>query len=709
MAIAHQIPGESVAAEAVEPHESMPSNVQRSRLFWAIGLGVAGLLTGIMWAIGASAFPLVLVALVAGGIGLAQFSNLRLGMLGALALLLGGYAILLHFTNIIPWGLAAIGGAALLLMVCAGMAALLRSGDPILPSANAMAWGAVLLSLALVASVVFIPLRNAMGVGPVWAMHNDAVIQMIKARVQLNADGFDTSTALNSSPLTSALVAVAAAVGRLSIGDPNRFLENDVLRLAELWVLLVLATSALAAWIVWRMARPDREIRRDLRIRSIGSVLIPDADPVLTVVEPDLSSNKFSLAPTILAAFIGATLPLTWYFAGFAFAFGFLNSTLSFVILLLAWAIYLELPDGPPVLVAGMLSLATVAMLATWAPLALIPAALAILSLLRALWEIIAVDSDADVGKQSYRRYWSWLAWIFAALPVPLYGLFVTWPDFQQQGEELAVEGGFLGQPIYHIMLVSGLALIGLIVYAIRTRSYAHTLSGGLGVLVAGAAVLFVLTYLNRRVGLPGWGYYPFKAAWAVTSLLLVIGLGSLIGALLHTGFRCLVKTGGIALITSITLGLMSQYTWQQLSIRNVFAPVEVLHSTGSAYGPWRANILFDAYRADSLTLLAVEDARWMVPDQIVPGDGRADVFANFWLLQIIPGAGMPHGEEEQMRTYAYTLDPRFPEQICAVLTRWGQPTNIQTVDPSLEPKLRAICPGAQFGVVVNNPAWPRS
>jgi len=676
------------------------------RWVWALGLGLVALIGGVLWATGVSAFPLILVALVAGGLGLAQFSSLRLGFLGALAVLLGGYAVLLRFTMVIPWGLAAIGGLALLLMALAGMAVLLRgSGQtgafaPLaLPTRRVAVGGAVLLGLALLVTIVAIPAANSRGYGPVWAMHNDAVIQMLKARVQLAADGFDTTHALNSSPLTSALVALAAAVGRIRVASPDQFLQNDALRLAETWGLLTLASSALAGWLV-----PALGQRQQRGLRSEG----PEPEELQPIEQPGLEQPQLDLPdlqsgtphrsanPLLIGgALIAAAMPLTWYFSGFSFAFGFMNSTLSLVILLLAWAIWLELPERGSVLGAGLLSLTTVAMLATWAPLALLPAGLTLI----ALWRALPSRQLSPTPK------YQWWLWLLAALPVPLYGLLVTVPDFGRQGEGLAVQGGIPPLPLSHLILAAVLAAVGLAAYGLVTRDFRLAL-GLIAVLLAGAAVLTVLIQLNLRAGLPGWGYYPYKGAWAIAGLLLIIGATALFAALVRLSWPAWTRWVGAAAVSVVAVLLMRQYLFQPLNVRNFFAPVEIARSRGFADGPWRANILFDSYRDDELTILAIEDARWMVQDQIVPGDGRADQFANFWLLQIHPGAGLPGGPQEVMGRFAYTLDPRVPQHFCDAVATWGKPTTVITTNADFGSQVLGLCPELPITIEVSEPRW---
>jgi hypothetical protein len=391
-----------------------------------------------------------------------------------------------------------------------------------------------------------------------------------------------------------------------------------------------------------------------------------------------------------------AALPLTWYFAGLAFAFGFFNSTVTLVILLVAWCLWLAQDEAPPLLVAGLLSLTTVALLATWAPVAVIPAGLTILVLFRALRLILAAPSVRG-----------WLLWVLVALPVPLYGLLVTLQDFGEQGDALAVEGGIPPMRTSHLFLVAGFATLVVLARCWQVRQW-RLLGGLVTVLAASVALLAVLVFLNTRVGMPGWGYYPIKAAWAVTSLLLLVGLSTLFAVLLDLKiYGVLQALGGMVGLVLVGV-LMLQYSYQPVGVRNFLAPIEVLRSSGPASGPWRANILFDSYRRDHLTILALEDARWMVPDQVVPGDGRADRTANFWLLQVHPGAGLPGSEVNDMRIHAYTLDPRSVPGICATMRDWNQPVEVLTVDWHLEQELRDYCPDLTFTVKVEQPSWPR-
>src|SRR5690606_16138257 len=157
------------------------------------------------------------------------------------------------------------------------------------------------------------------------------------ARMMIGDGGLDADAHPNSSPLTAGLIALAAAPGRESA---SLMLEHDVTRMAQLWFLAALAGTVLAGLV-------------GLRATQMASAGI-----------------------RIGAAVVSALVASSWFVWGFALQFGFVNATIALVVMLAAWLAWLEARVAP-ILGSAVLSLAAVAMLATWAPLAAVPGVLA--------------------------------------------------------------------------------------------------------------------------------------------------------------------------------------------------------------------------------------------------------------------------------------------------------------------------------------------
>ena len=695
-------------------------NLAGAKRAWLIGLAVLAAAALVIWFLGLSAFPLVIVVAVALALVLTQFSSPLVGISGALLLLLGSYAVWIRLVYYFPVGLPVSGAVTLIAALVICLLLLARMADPWLPSRGATIAGAVVLGLALLATVVFIPWRSAQGAAPIWAMHNDATIQVMKAFPQIDDGGLNTAFRPNSSPLTSALLAMAAAVGRLRVANLDQLFENDILRAAEYWGLMIFTTMLLAGLIAWR------------------ATARPQADSTGFAVAPANRGRTSRLIFRILAIACVTLLPLTWYFAGLALTFGFYNSTLALIILLAAWAIWREGPEAPPLLTAFLLGMGGVAMLATWAPIALIPAALAILTLYRALRLTLVAQN---------RR--SWLLLIGAALPIPLYGLFITVFDFMREGEALGAYGGIPAISLNHVFLVVLVTSLVVILRALRNGVWWNVLGVGL-VIFSGLSAVAFLAFLNFMSGVSLWGYYPIKAAWTVTSLVIIIGLTEALGWVLDRpyGNRLMATEAAIvpalylensaqltdgstqpiedptlalenpvvsettpvrgsawvtglslALTASLAFGFMLQYQYAPINLSNFFTPLEILRSTGPALGPERANVVFDVYRNEQATIVARFENQWNVIDRITPGDGRTDRFANLWLLQVLSTDGA-----DPIRPFAYFLNTYDAGEICAAVATWEQPVIVVTDDWELPYQLEAQCPLADLTVDLRLP-----
>ena len=625
--------------------------------YWLAGLGIAGAVGLLAWLLGWTPWLLVLATLVAVALAVAQFANIRVGITASILAVLGSYAVLIRLFHRFGLGFSLLGALFLTLVIVGALLVLIRqhrSGWLVLPRRNTALTAAALLLVALLVEAVWIPWQTARGYGPVWAMHGDALGQMLKIRQIFTSGGVNVAVDQNSSPLTSALMAMAAVVGRSGLG-PQGNMAHDVVRFAELWALMIFATAILAALITWRAT---------------------------------IKSNSLPLR--IGAVIVAALLPMTWYFSGFALIFGFYNSTLTLLILLGAWHIWLESSRVNPVLTVGLLSLATIALLATWAPLALIPAGLA------ALVFILTLLRWRDAGTLAMQSAWPL---IIAALPIPLYGFLVTLRDFAYEGDALAGDGSIMPVPGWHTFWVLVVAALAVAFAAAATREW--YLLWGLGIVYfTGLAGLVFLVWQRVAAGFPfppneprEWGYYPIKMAWALTSFLLVIGLAAIFGALTRSVESVLVTSLKGLLAVAVVWALMMQIgPW-----RLFFTPFDIIRAlpASPAEAPWRANLVFAVDEPERATILVRYAETPEFPD--------ADRFANSWLLQAFTIINT-----DPMRGFASWLNTHDDDNVCDAILNWNRPVTVLTTDVELEQRLRAICPQADFTVSVAAPTWPR-
>lgn len=596
---------------------------------WVLVLGATTAFGVVCWSTGLSPWPLVVVVIVVTTLLIGQWSSWPFAFAGSFIVILALFSVLLR---IAPWSglpLSISMGGALLLGAVGAIVALARVRVPRLPTRREVLVVAPAIAVPVVIVVVGGPIAAALGSGPTWAMRNDAVWNLVTARLIIDDGGLRVDQHPNSSPLTGGLIATAASPGRSAIG-PTDLLEHDASSAAELWLLVVLAGAALAGLVGLR------------------------------------TTHSATRALRITAAVATAVIPVTWFVVGFAFQFGFYNSSIAVLLLLASWLAWLETRVAP-ILGSAMLSLATVAMLATWAPLAAIPGALA----------IVALASRLSSRRREGRRTGLW--WVIAAAPVPIYVAVVTLPDLRRDGAALAVEGGIQPLAPTHVLLVIAAASVIVVFHALRARS-PHLLIG-YGVVVASGVLGIGYLVWQRLQSTTYWGYYPIKMSWMLCSLLLVILTAALLAEV--AAFRG--RRGASLLAVGSSGLLVAALMAQTPPIESHPLPfVDIVAGTGVAYSPADAKTLFDVS----------EDGQRVLASRLV--DQRTDGFLNLWLLQLESDSA-----QDPIRGFAYVLDSSDAGQVCEAIRTWGGDVEVKTSDAGLDDDLRAICAEAEFRVVV--------
>lgn len=589
------------------------------------------LLEGLGWV------PWALVAVVGVLLVLtaAQRTSMPFAFAVATVFLLVGYTVMVRLYPSVPLPLDVKNRIVLLSVGFCVLFVLWRQRMPIrLPRRETMVTaGLALLPVLLPGAALFGVIDLSGGVRASWAMHNDAIWNTVTARFIWADGGLNPAHHPNASPLTAALLAAAMAAGRSGV-EPVGLLSHDVTRGAELWLVMTVISGVLAGLIALRSLRGVR--------------------------------NRYQAVAVAFASLI----PLTWFVAGNAFQFGFYNGTVALLLLLSAWLAWLEV-RASPLLATATLALATVALLATWAPLAAVTASLtgvAILSGLRTWWRM--------------RSGWQLVQGGASVLAIPLYGLAVTVPDLKREGAALGADGGIFAISPTDLIVTAGVAT-GFFTLAAIALHRKHELVGAITVIGGGVTGLGYL--LLQRAGHGNlWGYYPAKMAWLVMILLVVITAISIFSWLVLVSARTWSSLGIAGVAALVTLALMVQVPPNSATIapalsiaspRGLSQPDDVTRLLFSLSNPAEKNLVI-RYNKNS----------------------GHDLFVNGWLLQLQALSG-----EDPIRAYSYVLDGSDLGRVCAAVELWGGDVIVHTKSSSLNTELAGACENPRLKVVVHD------
>lgn len=599
-----------------------------------VALAAAVLLGILLFVLGVSPWVAPAAVALAVTLALGQWMSWSGAFASSIVVQFVGASALVRVSASLPGGLVAWATVMFLLFGAVAVVVLATRRSPRSP--RGFQWlGAGVVVVAISAFVAATVIRAIPGADFEWAMHNDAVWNLATTRFVIADGGIDNAVHPNSSPLTATLMAAVASVGRAAVPATD-LLRHDVTRVVEFWLLAGMGTSLLAGMVGYRAAAQARPVRRWAAAAVVG------------------------------------LLPITWFVFGFATDYGFYNATIVVVVLLITWLLWLE-GKTAPMLSSAILSLAAVCMLATWAPLALIPLALAVLLQMPTARQILAARG---------RSRWTRLALAAAVLlPVPVYAVAVTLPDLRRDGAALAVEGAFMPFVPLHLFTIAAAAAAVVMAVGACT-SDRHLVGGFLGILVSGGIALGYLVY-QRRGAASLWGYYPAKFAWFLAILLLVVLCAELLRSANRPGVSRVLSWTSAAVALVVPLTLMSHLA-PPAGWRTALTPAAIALQLGGAAPRDAAESLFEV----------VEDG---VPTMVLSyRDESTDRFINGWLLQLESSQST-----DPVRLYSYILDPRNEEQACEAIEAWNRTVRVITADSALDERLERSCPDADFRVEV--------
>lgn len=404
-----------------------------------------------------------------------------------------------------------------------------------------------------------------------FAMNGDAVWNTVTARFVVEDGGIVSSRHPNPAPLTAELLASIDAPGRGLVSSQNLLL-HDVVRQAQLWFVLLGATSVLIMVLVAQCLR--------------------GASKRLTQFIPLLSG----------------LLPYTWFFSGFSFFFGFYNATIAILVLLAGWHAWLQAKTHP-LLSLSLLSTASVILLATWAPLVVITGSLLVTLFIR--------QGLSYWFKGSLTRVLILLS--AGLIPLAYFALF-SLADIRREGPALSVDGGIFELSPYLLVVLP--LLIALFTLMRWQEKYSQqSFWGALSIFIGGGIALGYLVWQRKETS-QLWGYYPVKFSWLVSTLLIVVLL-TLLLQWVDFSKSNLVKTSlSLFGISAVIGGLM--LCAKPLGLTEILSPLAVISSKGVGVN--------DEVVPEISQLAAGEDLIVVVHYGQNP---QQDLFMNNWLLQL--------------------------------------------------------------------------
>jgi hypothetical protein len=500
-----------------------------------------------------------------------------------------------------------------------------------------------------------------------WLMNNDSAFNVFTSRHILLDGGVDPAKHPSPAPGMSEIAALFTAPGRSGVAR-SALLEHDVERILQ---ALVLATGALSVF------------------GALGAVLVV---------------RRGHLLPRVAVAVAVAALPWTWYLFGYATHYGFWNAILSSAVLAAAWLAFAERRRHPTAASAAQ-ALAGTALLPLWAPLLLAPAFFALV--------IVVQHHRAHLAL----RRWALTAWLAPVLLLGWYLAFVLAPLLGGDTGALAADGAMLAISRTNIVVVLlAASALGLLVHA--RREHTGELAGPLVLLAAGLVGLDYLVGLRADAPTGPWGYYPAKFGWLLAFLALLAAARAAVAlALPPVAERTDVDTSARSRLAAVGRRLAAASA-PILAVSVLAAqvppadprPVTTDYPTPVPTPDWRlasvwpllslskcdGSSAMDPAVATLLELSSPDEKRLLTRYQ---DDVSQDGLVNFWLIS------QPVVQDRNdVRWYAYFLEPDNPQSLCDLATTWGPGVELLTRDRAWGQEIQRTCPDAGIELVVQDP-----
>ena len=608
---------------------------QRARLTAAIATGLIGLAfaSSIYW--GVSFWVASTVLILALTFGLSQFVSSKAALAFSISFVL---LLCLFVLRISPYlGRHIVLFTAGALAVAAVIAAVLAYAAPIkyrlfahrsLPEFIAVA---VAPFIGVISSVVIWLKPGADSLG--WAMLGDAVPDMMFSRFMAYDGGVNTALHPHSSPLPYGLIALQISPRRPDV-PASEMLRHDLEGQAQLWALLTILASLLMSLVVARMLR---DVRGALKIAAV---------------------------------IIAGMLPYTWFVIGFSSSYGFFNVAVLVVLLLLSWLLWLELSEHPVVSIVGLMTVSTL-LLATWAPIVVVPLVLA----------LVGFVSQRALVRNWLRSAITVFVFALAGAQFVLYVVLVSLPDVLRDAGRLAFDGAIpFSMPASAFFLAGLGGVAALVSFRLpRGRWDAVGLSS-----VVTASIPAMLYLIYQRKNLPTvWGYYPQKFAWVLAILLLVIFVAVGVRFVSTLTGRWYSKVGPVAAICSVLMGVMLLNPPQG----NGLTLLTPLHAIYNGHAVMTTSMVKDTFELSGKRGAVVWDYRGQT----------ADLAIDSWLIQM-----RAKSEGDPTRYWSYYLTST--NALCQVAIDSSVPITVYTSNKALANAGQFACSDRNLTVVYRKP-----
>lgn len=399
-----------------------------------------------------------------------------------------------------------------------------------------------------------------------------------------------------------------------------------------------------------------------------------------------LARRAADLHPFVRACLVIALawLPFTGALLGGVFAYGHANALTSYLGLWLAWVVFSEPTLRGLHKTAILCALATV-IASSWAPLVVVPAALAALTAVFAWreWRMSRIGATRDL-----------IVALLSFAQLGAYGILITLPDLRRDSGGLSADGAAIMVGPYFMAGVVALVVCAAIVTALlgaHGKGFRENSEVALGI---GAVLVLsfpVLAYmLWQRAGLPSmWGYYPVKFILLLTAVLAGVLIASIAG-MISPRWGVLRQT--LAALCAVPLFL------------SVVAPA---YLSGQGWGAFAPSLVRSASGAVVLDAAATEELIRIFDadpfgEQITVGvaqDPGRERLVNNYLIQLSADRS-----SDEIRLFAYTLDTNNTQQLCDMIALWGDGVTVLTVPERVEPlgdQLRTCVSESAFSVEV--------
>lgn len=606
---------------------------------------LAAIASAALMVTGSTPAPLALVTMIVVAIAAGQTVSWLAGTAATVIGMLAGLAIAMRLYPYLGLSLETSSALTLLLLNVVALIHLARRGAELrLPtrSGAGLAAAALIVPVAALVAAATIMLRSG-GTKISWAMSNDATFSLMIGRFIIGDGGDDPAKHLSSAPLTYEVLAVFMAPGRSSV-DPSELLNHDIGRVIQVLLLLLAAMSVLGSLTVARIVPREHVVSR------------------------------------VALSLLMGLVPWTWFVSGFGLKYGFNNALLAGLVITAIWAAWVE-SRAHPILGTAVQAMGATVLLATWAPLVLVPLGLG--------GVLFALAWRDHLRLRGIRL----VLWLVPVLCFVWYALFATLPAFRQNSTALAVDGAIFASRPSDSVIALGLTLAVTLLGATCRRTSWQVV----GILVVGATGAVGALYLvAQRVDNPlgAWGYYPAKYAWLLAMFAPVVCARAVATRLSEPSTSRLRRGGLVVAAALVVTAAMAQFDPADLrspsaayqfpratpdwSLASVFPLVSIASDKGMS----------DQDSAVKL-LMRISDPTKKVFVMRYYADRGKDTFINYWLLwQQFDEYPQING----VRGYALLEKDRI-SQACSIVDDWGGGVTILTRDTSLEDRVRAKCP----------------